>query len=200
MSSEIDVNRGRRISRRSLLGQAGVLLMTLVSGSAFALKSAAKKWDGTKELVVTFTIATITDRRVHRPYVAIWIEDEQGKMVRTLAAYLMQGQKGSRWYPDVKRWYQAAKELLEKSNIDLISTVSSATKAPGTYVLKWDGKNDKKAVVDQGKYYVCIEAARERGTYQLIRQLVTVGSNNFAQTLTGNVEITSARVEYRKKA
>lgn len=200
MSNESDVNRVRRISRRSLLGQAGVLLVSIVAGPVLALKSSAKKWDSTKEFVVTFSIATIQGRRVQRPYVAVWIEDEQGKMVRTLAAFLMQGQKGSKWYHDLRRWYRSAQDLLTTSKIDLVATVSTATKSPGEYVVKWDGKNDKKTVVDQGRYYICIEAAREHGTYQLIRQMVTLGSTNFSTNLSGNVEITSAKVDYRKKS
>ncbi len=200
MSNEVEVSQGRRISRRSLLGQAGVFLLATFAGPALALKTVAKKWDSSKELVVSFAIATINDRRVRRPYVAVWVENEQGKMVRTLSVFLMQGQKGSRWYSDLKRWYRAATDLKEASSIDLVATVSTATKASGDYVVKWDGKDDKKAVVNQGKYYICIEAAREHGTYQLIRQVVTVGSTNFAQNLTGNVEISSAKIEYRKKA
>jgi hypothetical protein len=200
MSNEIEVSQGRRISRRSLLGQAGVLLVSMFAGPAMALKTAAKKWDSKKELAISFSIATQDGMRARRPYVAVWIEDEKGKLVRTLAVYVQQGQKGSRWYSDLKRWYRARTDFYDATKIDLISTVSTATKAPGDYVLKWDGKDDRKALVDQGKYYVCIEAAREHGTYQLIRQDLTVGSSTFAKTLTGNVEISSAKVDYRKKA
>lgn len=189
-----------RISRRSLLGQAGVLLLAAVAGPALAFKGLAAKWNSKMEIVVSLTIATIEDRRVHRPYVAVWIEDAQGKMVRTLAVWVQQTGKGSKWYPDLKRWYRGAMSLKESANIDLLTTVSSATKSAGSYKLIWDGKDDKKALVDQGKYYVCIEAAREHGTYQLIRQVVTVGSQAFSTDVKGNVEISSARVEYRKKA
>ena len=165
-----------------------------------AFKGLATKWDSKKEILISLTVATIEDRRVHRPYVAVWIEDDKGKMVRTLAVWVQQTQKGSKWYPDLKRWYRGAMDLMDSSKVDLLKTVSSATKAAGSYKLVWDGKDDKKSLVNQGKYYVCIEAAREHGTYQLIRQAVSVGSKTFTQDVKGNVEISGASIEYRKKA
>jgi hypothetical protein len=41
-----------------------------------------------------------------------------------------------------------------------------------------------------------IEAAREHGTYQLIRQKVTLGDAPFQQALAGNIEIKAASLEY----
>jgi hypothetical protein len=55
------------------------------------------------------------------------------------------------------------------------------------------------ANVKPGKYTVFIEAAREHGSYQLLRQEMTfTGTPNQTQ-LAGNTEIASASLEYRKK-
>jgi len=52
----------------------------------------------------------------------------------------------------------------------------------------------------RGKYAVCIEAAREHGTYQLIRHEMEFNGTPKTAPLTGNVEIASASLEYRKAA
>ena len=41
---------------------------------------------------------------------------------------------------------------------------------PGAYKIVWDGNDDKKAPVVQGDYFVCIEAAREHGPYEIVRE------------------------------
>lgn len=46
---------------------------------------------------------------------------------------------------------------------------------------------------------VCIEAAREHGTYQITKMPITIGTTPFSKTLEGNIEIKSAKVEYGKK-
>ncbi len=133
-------------------------------------------------------------RRYRKPYVAVWVEDKDGLTVRTLALWLQKN--GSRWHPDLRRWWRddQARKLLEDS--DLIETVSRPTRPPGKYDVIWDGKDDSGAAVKPGQYTILIEAAREHGTYQLIRQEVTLGDKPFTKNLAGNVEIKSGRVIY----
>lgn len=50
-----------------------------------------------------------------------------------------------------------------------------------------------------GTYTILIEAAREHGTYQLIRQELTLADKSLDKTLSGNVEIKSARIVYGAK-
>ena len=80
------------------------------------------------------------------------------------------------------------------------SSTSSATRSPGKYTIKWDGKDDKGNYVKPGKYTVCIEAAREHGTYQIMKQEVECNETPKLINLTGNVEIAAANLEYRKKS
>jgi hypothetical protein len=47
--------------------------------------------------------------------------------------------------------------------------------------------------------FVDIRAAREHGTYQILRKEVTVADKLFSEDLKGNVEIKSASIEYRRK-
>ena len=137
-------------------------------------------------------------RRYRRPYVAVWVEDTDGLTVRTLVLWLQA--RGTRWHPDLKRWYRddQARRLLDDTN--LIETFSRPTRAPGKYNVVWDGKDDAGQPVKPGTYTILIEAAREHGTYQLIRQELSLGDKPMEKSVTGNVEIKSAKLIYGSAA
>jgi thiamine biosynthesis lipoprotein len=122
-----------------------------------------------------------------RPYVAVWIEDAEGNPVRTLCLWIEQ----ERWLRDLRRWSR-----LNGRQRNLIDAVSRATRRPGSYSLDWDGKDDEGAAVPPGEYVVLIEAVREHGTYQLMRQPISIDGNSLDHKLDGNVEIASARVRF----
>ena len=71
---------------------------------------------------------------------------------------------------------------------------------PGKYKVIWDGKDDRGKLLPSGEYTISIDAAREHGTYQSIRQQVILSDKPFTEELKGNVEIRSASIEYRRKA
>ena len=87
--------------------------------------------------------------------------------------------------------------LVDKT--DLFATIARPTRPPGKYEVLWDGKDDHGKPLTRGEYTLFIEAAREHGTYQIIRKQVTLAGKPFAEELKGNVEIKSASVEYRRK-
>ena len=158
-------------------------------------------WGDTHEMRVNFEIAgpAGNSRRYRRPYVAVWIEDKGGLTTRTLELWLQNRQPGPRWHRDLKRWYRDDQVRRQSDDTDLIDTISRATRPPGKYTVTWDGKDDHGKPVGPGIYTVCIEAAREHGTYQIIRKEVTIADKPFAEDLKGNVEIKSASIEYRRK-
>ena len=88
---------------------------------------------------------------------------------------------------------------LKNDDIDLIATMARPTREPGKYDMIWDGKDDRGQPVKRGEYTLLIEAAREHGTYQLIRQEVRLEDRPFAKELKGNIEIKSASVEIRTR-
>jgi hypothetical protein len=138
-------------------------------------------------------------RRYRRPYVAVYVEDEEGNLVRTLLLWIQR--KGrSQWVRDLRRWYRADQARLAKDKTDIKGTLAEATRAPGRYEVAWDGKDDHGNPLGPGKYTISIEAAREHGTYQSIRKPVTLANQPFAEDLKGNVEIRSASLEYRRKS
>ncbi|MBL8167059.1 MAG: DUF2271 domain-containing protein, partial [Acidobacteria bacterium] len=157
--------------------------------------AAGQAWDQSLELAVNFELARIDDMRYRRPYVAVWVEDKDRFPVRTLALWYQK----PRWLPDLRAWSRADRLRNMAEGSDITASVSSATRPAGKYTLKWDGKDTQGKLVKPGKYTVYIEAAREHGTYQLMRQEVDFNGAPKQFNLTGNTEIASASIEYRKK-
>ncbi len=138
--------------------------------------------------------------RYRRPYVAVWVEDADGRAVRTLTLWVSSGGAGPfQWLPDLKRWYQTDQERKKTEKKEILFTVSRPTRPPGKYKVIWDGKDNNGKQLGGGEYTITVEAAREHGTYQSIRKEVILEGKPFTEELKGNVEIKSASIEYRRK-
>jgi hypothetical protein len=162
-----------------------------------AQSSAAADWGKHYELLVNYEINAASGGRYHRPYVAIWVEDKDGNPIRTISLLMQSGGKGMKYIRDLKRWSRSDQQRRTTDNTDVIPTVSSATRNPGTYSATWDGLDNAKVQAKPGTYTIYIEAAREHGTYQLMKKEVTVGAATFNEKLEGNEEIKAASLEYR---
>ncbi len=173
------------------------------STKAKATKAAAgPTWNKEYELVVNFEInqPDAETGRYRRPYVAIWAEDKDGTSVRTMSLWVSMGGAGPfQWLPDLKRWYAGDQERKRRDKKELLFTIARPTRPPGKYKVIWDGKDDRGKPVPAGEYTICVEAAREHGTYQSIRKEVTLSDKPFSEELKGNVEIRSASIEYRRR-
>jgi FAD:protein FMN transferase len=126
--------------------------------------------------------------------VAVWIEDKDRFPVRTVALWF----RKPRWLPEMRAWYRDDRTRARAEGTEIAASVSSATRPPGRYTLKWDGKDNRGRLVTPGRYTVCIEAAREHGTYQIIRQEMDFAGAPRQVQLPGNVEIASASLDYHK--
>ena len=132
---------------------------------------------------------------------AVWVEDSEGKQVRTLALWVsLSGSGPFQWLPDLKRWFKSDEDRKLAEKKDIFFNISRPTRPPGKYKLIWDGKDNHGNQLGGGEYTLFIEAAREHGTYQSIRRQVSLSNKPFSEDLKGNVEIRSASVEYRRKA
>ena len=190
------------ISRRKFMALTAAFSLALAFGKLTGFAQAATKavkWPSTMEMAVHFELVQASGGRYQRPYVAAYIEDASGKAVRTLSLWAQTGGKGRRHMPELRRWYRNEQDRQARDGGDLMSTVTSPTRNAGKYTVVWDGKNDKKALVDQGDYYICVEESREDGPYQLVRQKITVGSTPFTHKLGDNGELKGVGVEYRKR-
>ncbi|MDO7854101.1 DUF2271 domain-containing protein [Hymenobacter convexus] len=156
-----------------------------------------KPWDPAYEVAINLELATIEGVRVHRPFVAVWVVDEKKQPVRQIALWYNK----PRWLDDMRFWYATYYDQFAAANSTLSST-ASATRSPGKYTLKWDGKDDKGNLVPQGgTYTVLVEVAREHGTHQMLKQDLNVAKKKPLHfELPPNTEVASASVDFRKKA
>jgi hypothetical protein len=146
------------------------------------------------ELVVNLEINLQKEGFAKRPYVAVWVEDENHAPIRTIAVW----HEKDRYLPELKSWYLKYRDIYTTDK-NVLSTVSSATRSAGKYTEKWDGKDDHGNYVKPGKYIIKIEATREHGTYQLMRHELDWNNTPQQINLPGNVEVASASLDYRKK-
>ena len=108
------------------------------------------------QVTVAVELPKIDAKRYRKPYTAIWIEDEKGKAVRTLAVW----GNAPKYLKDLKDWWK-----IGKGDADLVKAVTRATRGPGKYDLAWDGKDDKGNALAQGTYTVRVEVHREFGEH-----------------------------------
>ena len=171
-----------------------VTTTTKVAGTATAATGGAAFPAG-HEVAINFTFAASDGFRVKNPYVAVWIEDSGGLLLRTVALFYKE--REAKYLRDLSRWYRGYSDWVATGGPDNAVSVSGATRLPGEYAVAWDGKDGQGKTVAQGMYWICIEAARERGPYELIREQITVGSKMSTTTLAPSGELTAASVELR---
>jgi hypothetical protein len=100
----------------------------------------------------------------------------------------------------MKAWYKDDRLRALAEGKEIVRSVSSATRSPGKYTLKWDGKDNAGKPVKAGKYTVMIEATREHGTDQTLRQEMDFAGTAKQATLPGGIEIAGATLDYHKIA
>jgi hypothetical protein len=114
------------------------------------------------ELEVQVELPKIETGTYHRPYVAVWIENEQQQPVRLVEAWLEKPD----WIKDLRRFWRK----LGRSEPQLVDARTGATKGPGSYKVRWDGKDEQGKAVAPGTYVLFVEAAREQGGRNLAKQ------------------------------
>jgi FAD:protein FMN transferase len=152
-------------------------------------------WNPAFELNLALDLPRIEDARYRRPYVAVWVEDADHFPVRTLALWT----QNPRWLPELKQWYRDDQIRNLSEGTDISRTVSSATRPPGHYTLKWDGKDNEGKPVKAGKYAVVIEASREHGGYQIERREMNFNAQPQQATVQAGKELGTISLDYRKR-
>ena len=150
-------------------------------------------WEKDASVNVTFELKRF-ESRARRPFIAVWVEDKDGKLIRTLALWFNK----PRWVPDLKAWNRKHGQKEYKEPTDLHS-LGSATRPAGSYTLSWDGRNDDGELVNTGDYTIYVEAVREHGGYELIKQTLNCKRKGQKKEIKGAVELEGARFEYIRK-
>jgi thiamine biosynthesis lipoprotein ApbE len=158
-------------------------------------QAAPGMWDPAMELSVNFEIP-VQGGPAKRPFVAIWIEDADRFPVRTVALWYHE----DRYLTEMKAWYRADRLRSMSETTSIVRTVGSATRAPGKYSVKWDGKDNDGKLVKAGTYTVYLEVSREHGTYQLLKQEMKFTGTAQKVQLTPGTEVSAASFDYHRVA
>ena len=144
-------------------------------------------------MTIGFTYTAAGGGQVHSPFIAVWIENSAGEMVKTVSLWYKD--RESRYLNELQRWATTETAFQNAGSNDPYDTVSGATRVAGTYSVMWDGTDAKGSPVALGQYFVCVEAARERGPYELVRGPVAIGGTASTTPLADNGELTGVSVQ-----
>ena len=151
----------------------------------------AGNWPAGYEVDIALTVTGQTGFRARRPYVAIWVEDSKGRLVRLLAVW---GDR-SKYLVDLSTLWRAA-----RNDPNLIASVARATRAPGQYRLVWDGLDDRGRPVPTGTYRMTVEANQEHGVYGKESGTITCAGSPDTLTLRATDDFEAVTIQYGRRA
>ena len=100
----------------------------------------------------------------------------------------------------MRAWYRDDRLRAMSEGNEILSSVTSATRSPGKYAFKWDGKDNAGKPVKEGAYTVLVEAAREHGGYSLDRREMTFNGDPAQARLQPSAELGAVLLDYHKVA
>jgi thiamine biosynthesis lipoprotein len=147
-----------------------VLPKSAAPAIAGAPPGATGLWPNGYEVELTITLKTPPPGGrggPRRPYVAVWVEDEDAQRVRTVAVW------GNRlkYLPDLPAWWKLAQQ-----DQDWAQSVTRATRPAGQHRIAWDGLDDKSKPLPRGTYTMVLEVARQNGTHALENGKIVCGN------------------------
>lgn len=122
------------------------------------------------ELTVSVEVPTLDVAEYHKPYVAIWIENEKGESTNLAVWYQLEergqkSEKGEEWLKDMRQWWRRIGRETDMP----VDGVSGATRAPGKQVVSFTEGKAPLGKLASGNYVLMIEAAREVGGRELVK-------------------------------
>jgi len=165
-------------------------MRTLVSAALLLATASASA----AELSVSVDIPRLNVAEYHRPYVAIWIEPEQGAPT-TLAVWYdvkLREREGEKWLKDMRQWWRRDGRGLSMP----VDGVSGATRAVGTHTVSFQSGQAPLGELAPGNYTLLVEAAREVGGREVLSIPFTWPvSGAFSEGVTGDTELGGVRLD-----
>lgn len=125
---------------------------------------------------------------VKNPYIAVWVEDTDGNLVKTISLWHLQN-GNDQWLSDLQRWYAVAQGD---------DTGSSGTQAAGSYTVTWDLTDSDGKALSDGKYVLCLEAVREHGSYSVTTADFSYAGKSFSGDVADAGELSGISYSYTK--
>jgi thiamine biosynthesis lipoprotein ApbE len=133
------------------------------------------------------TLSLPLTARGKRPYVAVWVEDSSGRLVRGLALWVDK----SKYYSDLSTLWDHL-----HGNFGALRSVTRATRGPGKYDLVWDGLDNDRKGVARGSYRIIVETNQEHGTYAKQSGTIDIGDDPTSITLPATSNFEAVVVRY----
>ena len=118
-------------------------------------------------LEVTLEIPRLNVSEYHRPYIAVWVEDDSNKLVQHLAVWFQQDTNeeghGAKWLPDLRQWWRRGGRDLKMP----VDGISGATRTVGKHSIKVAAKQLQS--LRPGNYTLVVEASREVGGREVVK-------------------------------
>ena len=160
---------------------------TTGSGAGTVVVAAGNAWP--KDYGVSFTVNLLAAAK-GRPYVAIWIEDANGKYINTLAVW---GNE-RKYLREMTGWWR-----IGANDANLVKSVSRATRPVGKYSFAWDGTDQSGKPVPQGKYMVYVETAYEKGGHVVSSGTIDCGAGKSTGTVASTRHFDAVPVTFGAK-
>jgi len=130
---------------------------------------------------ISFSLPKLNVVDYRKPYVAIWVADQKGKVVKNL---LILGQS-ERWMQENRAWWRKQ----GRKTPQLLDGFARPTRRPGQYDIVWNGRDDFGQQLSAGKYRLYAEAAREHGGHEKISLDFELGQTKQIISKKGKEEI-----------
>ena len=172
-----------RIESGMLQRSSGFARLEQGQGAHQPQQSATSSWPPGYRVAMTLPLTA----QGKRPYVAVWVDDASGKLVRGLALW---GNK-SKYYGDLSTLWNHL-----HGNFDQLRSVTRATRSPGKYDLVWDGLDNNNRPVPRGTYRITVETNQEHGSYAKQSGTIEIGDSPSTITLPATRNFDAVTVRY----
>jgi hypothetical protein len=141
------------------------------------------------ELSIKLEIPRLDVAEYHRPYIAVWVENQDQSTAAQLAVWYQTDRKkenGTQWLKDLRQWWRRGGRELQMP----VDGVTGATRPAGEHVLNFKSTDKQLAQLAPGKYNVVVEATREVGGRELLRlPFEWPGTQKQQATAQGKIEL-----------
>lgn len=182
----------------------GIALVDRLDGAAALIVSdagiafASARWSGVLAspaaqapqagVLIDYEIPTVEASGYRQPYLALWIEHEDGRAVRQLHVL---GDR-SRWLGELPRWWRH----YGRNDPAGALGIARPTRASGHYTIAWDGRDDRGHALPAGRYVLRVEAAREHGGHEDLSLPFALGERTLDLHGQGQTEIGRIALRY----
>lgn len=130
---------------------------------------------------IQFGLPKLKVTNLRRPYVALWIQDAERKVIKHL---LVLGDHDV-WMRENRLWWRQA----GRKEDSLLAGFARPTRRAGVYDLTWNGLDDYGQPLAKGRYTLVMEVSREHGGHEVVKIDFDSSARFENMKKTGNKEI-----------